>query len=123
MKWVPSMAPVGKRRPGGKELPVIDWERSLTIKSDPEMGERTSSSRCTFVNCSAVEVVSSCFVTTAEGWKTYVVVAEKVDIAWVFIGGSSRVGEVNQSVLSTEFLCCTWISGKSCPGGTEVGYV
>ena len=50
MKWVPSIAPVGKRRPGGKEVPVMDCERSLMVKSDPEVGEKTSSSRCTFVN-------------------------------------------------------------------------
>lgn len=50
MKCVPRTAPVGKRRPGGKEVPVIDSERSLMIKSEPEVGENTSSSRCTFVN-------------------------------------------------------------------------
>lgn len=56
MKCVPSIAPVGKRRPGGKELPVIDCERSLMIKSEAEVGEKTSSSRCTFVNCKGVIV-------------------------------------------------------------------
>ena len=68
MKWVPSIAPVGKRRPGGKEVPVIDWERSLMEKSDAEVGEKTSSSRCTFVNCVGEgEAVNDCF-DGAGGW-------------------------------------------------------
>lgn len=54
-----------------------------------------------------------------DGWRTYVVVAEEVDVAWMIVGWSSGVGEVNQSVLSGELLSCAWVSGKSCARRTE----
>jgi hypothetical protein len=87
------------------------------------MGERTSSSRCTFVNCTAGKFISGCFVTIIDIQETHVVVAEEVNVAWVFFGGNGRVWEVDQSVLSSEFLGRTWVPGESCPGGAEFGYV
>ena len=51
IKWVPIMAPVGKRRPGGKVVPFMAPERSWMVKSVSGRGENTSSSRLTSVNC------------------------------------------------------------------------
>ena len=50
IKFVPRMAPVGKRRPGGKLAPFIAYDRSWIVKSVSGRGEKTSSSRLTSVN-------------------------------------------------------------------------
>lgn len=50
MKCVPSMAPDGKRSPGGNDVPVISAERSVIVKSVSGSGEKTSNSRFTSVN-------------------------------------------------------------------------
>lgn len=51
--------------------------------------------------------------------ETYVVVTEKVDVTRVVISGGSGVGEVNQSILSSELFGCTWIPRESCARRTE----
>ena len=54
---------------------------------------------------------------------TYVVVAEKVDVAWVIVSGNGGVGEVNQSVLSGELFGRAWIPRESSARRAQFGGV
>jgi len=122
MKCVPSIAPVGKRRPGGKDVPVIDRDRSLMVKSDPEVGENTSSSRCTFVNCMRWDS-KRLLHGVRRNAGTYVVVAEEIDITRMIIGWGCGVREVDQSILGGELFGCARVSREPCAGRAEFGCV
>lgn len=64
IKCVPSIAPEGNRRPGGKEVPVMAAERSVMVKSVSGRGEKTSNSRLTSVNCVDLPQIISWLLTT-----------------------------------------------------------